>query len=1521
MAIQFARLQYVSRSNGGNACRKAAYNMRDVIKCERTGTTFNFSSREGLLYHEILLPEGANLRFKDPKVLWNEAEYRERRINSQVCKEMVLALPDNPEVTNEMRIEITQGFIKENYVDKGLAAQIDIHIPDDGSNNWHAHVLITTRRFHKDGNSLGKKARDLDPIFKKSAVMEATDNGLNFKNFLEKYFKEKGLEITVDPISIFPQEHIGPIRFRRKNSELVEDLEVNKAVNENLFKDPEVIILYLLERKAYFTEEDLNHLLKKHYPKNELETFKKEVLSHKSLIPLFDKETREHVNAWTSKEIREEENKILRFAAKVFNKSYKPVKPEVIKDVVEARTLKPEQEIALRQVVETKSGLSFIQGKAGTGKSHVMNAIRETYEKSGYRVVGLSPSQMVAEDMKNAGFKEAYNVHSFLYSRRYKNKHPDSKTILIVDEAAMISNPTLLETIHVANVHNCKIVMLGDTRQLDAVSRGGMYRYLLDHYGASNLDEIVRQKVAWQKEVNEEFSNGNITRAVQILNKNKRIMWSQDLEESQTELIKSWTRNSIQYPDRTRVVITNKNEDVDTLNKALRQVMQLRGLVSTDEYGVEIRDGYKEYFAKGDRICFTEINKSLKVNNGEYGTLINASTNSFTVLKDSGDHVTFDPKAYKHIALGYAGTIYKAQGKTVGEAYLLATKSISKSSGYVSLSRQTEEIYVFANYEHTRHVGLISQLSRDNTKLASLTYATAEDLIEKGHTFFDRALEKIEKVSTAIKDFAHYNREFYSYHKPKEEPLSTITYNDKLKELEEANKAAERQERKLKEKTTHHETMGKEYTPSPSDVDSEVKGVNLLQEDLASKDEQKLSTGVLQGNNAVRKEQSIEPKNLDARHLHTKYIDTERLDAKVINKLLQHKAREVAEYLLGEPNKHLSDERQLRFGNKGSLSISIAGEKAGLFHNFETGESGNLITLIQKEKNMNFKEALQYASTFLGHKVPQREEDRFRDIKSKQKNQAELEARDDQLLKCAKVNSIIESSAPIENTLAERYLREHRGIKAELPASLKYKNHMFEPGSQQSLPALIAEARDGQGTLTAIQAIYLDKASAKKATIDITKRSYGSLKGSFVEIQTDNKEVPNRVYVAEGVETALSLKEAGIKDPIYAALGVSNYKNIGFFLETKYKSHYPEVIIAADHDKGKGEVESPSSRTTNQALEALRTKGFKASLIKPHKEGYDFNDVLLKQGSDALKDQVTVKEVNPLKSLEDKYFKHALKIYEEHGTGSFTDKDYRFAENFCEVMAREVRLREIISGRKVEDKDVLFVYANLERQKKTHQHILGELTKEDKKCLFNWMMYDLEAKRFAAIEGNLYEKLKRDGEKENSLTLNMIKHQAKSKSDFLASERDNFASYLQKYGPNKDLNFAVNESWVYIKGRYGNFTKEASNIFDQTVNSRAHRFEQIQSTQEAQFKAGPEQLSSEIKQFVDQGAIYRTSQEITKVFEHRMLTGAMPTPQEMKKIEDDVQKFFEKESLVYGKQTQLNLSLSFSKSKGIDMEM
>lgn len=71
-------------------------------------------------------------------------------------------------------------------------------------------------------------------------------------------------------------------------------------------------------------------------------------------------------------------------------------------------------------------------------------------------------------------------------------------------------------------------------------------------------------------------------------------------------------------------------------------------------------------------------------------------------------------------------------------------------------------------------------------------------------------------------------------------------------------------------------------------------------------------------------------------------------------------AESVARELMGEPNKHLSKKDELRFGSNGSLKVMIGGKAAGTFSDFESGDSGGLLDLINRQIGGDHKRALEW---------------------------------------------------------------------------------------------------------------------------------------------------------------------------------------------------------------------------------------------------------------------------------------------------------------------------------------------------------------------------------------------------------------------------------------------------------------------------------------------------------------------------------------------------------------------------------
>jgi Ti-type conjugative transfer relaxase TraA len=767
MAIQFARLEYVSRSTGGNACRKAAYNERTSLKCERTGELFYFEHKEDGIYHDVMLPEGAHEKFKSSKVLWNAVEHFERRSNSQLCKELVLALPDNPEISFEDRIELTRQFVEQNFVSKGVAVQMDIHAPHASDKNWHAHLLVTTRRFSKDGMTFHThKARDLDPEVRGGLVVEADLWGEIWKDLQNSYFKEKGLDLRVDAIGLVPQEHLGPVRMRHHMNDALQRAELIKESNEALAKDPEVILESLAQNKAVISKRDIERFIEKHVPGERQESMHQAIFEHKGLISLLDPETGKEADLFTLKQTRENEEKLLRFATSLHRQKSLVIASSIKDDIKGQYSLSSEQQAAFEHATDSNN-LSLIQGRAGVGKSYVLRPIREAYESSGYRVIGLAPTHKVAEDLKEDGFKESTTCHAFLFSLKNQRQQIDDKTFLIVDEAAMLSTDLQIELLHAAKKAGSKVLLVGDSRQLPSIQRGGMFEILAERLGAAEITEVRRQSIEWQREVSECLSRGEVLPALEILDEHERILFSPTKEESLSDLMYAWSKDTGDDPLHTKLILAQRNVDVDTLNQAARDIMRSSGKLGDKDYGIMTKRGVT-FFAEGDRIQLTETDKHQNLFNGNFGVIKKLEETSCTILQDNGQKITFNPETYIGLRHGYAGTIYKAQGSTLPKTYILHDKATTLNNSYVSLTRQTEDLKVFASHAETKSLQhMAQQIGRHHCKEASLKYATAKDLQKStvAPSLIQKVSDTAKDVTTKVKDHFHKNDAFYEIQK------------------------------------------------------------------------------------------------------------------------------------------------------------------------------------------------------------------------------------------------------------------------------------------------------------------------------------------------------------------------------------------------------------------------------------------------------------------------------------------------------------------------------------------------------------------------------------------------------------------------------------------------------------------------------------------------------------------------------------------------------------------------------------
>ena len=165
MAVFHASVKIIGRAAGRSSVAAAAYRSGKCLTNERDGNTHDYTKKQGVVHQEIMAPDNAPDWMRDRSQLWNGVEAAEKRKDSQLAREVEIALPR--ELSREEQINLVRGFVKERCVDHGMVADIAIHEPraSDGDKQPHAHVMLTMR--HIEGDAFGKKATEWNPDFAK----------------------------------------------------------------------------------------------------------------------------------------------------------------------------------------------------------------------------------------------------------------------------------------------------------------------------------------------------------------------------------------------------------------------------------------------------------------------------------------------------------------------------------------------------------------------------------------------------------------------------------------------------------------------------------------------------------------------------------------------------------------------------------------------------------------------------------------------------------------------------------------------------------------------------------------------------------------------------------------------------------------------------------------------------------------------------------------------------------------------------------------------------------------------------------------------------------------------------------------------------------------------------------------------------------------------------------------------------------------------------------------------------------
>ena len=241
-------MQVISRSAGRSVVAAAAYRSGQKLEDHRAGRIADFSRRRGVVYSEILAPAGSAPWLRDREVLWNAVEMMERRRDSQLAREINLALPH--ELSPESRLELVRGFVEKEFVGQGMVADIAIHQPvaekGDDPRNHHAHILLTLRQATPQGlrevktrewnsDTLLKHWREAWADHQNSLLRRAGQGGVDHRSLADQRYDALRVGNRAGAIELdrIPEVHLGPgaTAALRKQKSLPREASPQLAVN------------------------------------------------------------------------------------------------------------------------------------------------------------------------------------------------------------------------------------------------------------------------------------------------------------------------------------------------------------------------------------------------------------------------------------------------------------------------------------------------------------------------------------------------------------------------------------------------------------------------------------------------------------------------------------------------------------------------------------------------------------------------------------------------------------------------------------------------------------------------------------------------------------------------------------------------------------------------------------------------------------------------------------------------------------------------------------------------------------------------------------------------------------------------------------------------------------------------------------------------------------------------------------------------------------------------------------------
>ncbi|MGQ3296248.1 MAG: AAA family ATPase, partial [Shinella sp.] len=318
--------------------------------------------------------------------------------------------------------------------------------------------------------------------------------------------------------------------------------------------------------------------------------------------------------------------------------------------------------------------IAVIEGAPGTGKTTLLSPAVEAWKYAGYRIVGAATAWRVANALRDDLGIESRAATSWLAMARHGKLFLDARTVLIVDEAGLLSSRDMHALLSHAKDAGAKVLLVGDRDQLQAIGAGSGLRLVAHAVDTAKVKTIVRQHDRWAREAVTAFGEGNAKAA---LNAFAAQGFLKEVDGQLAAIRAAVDR--VEYalvgerPEAT-LILARTNAEVAAIGREVRGRLKSHGIVTGNDVAITAvtPSGHATslMLASGDRIRFLARNDDLGVVNGTVATVTAISVVAENAPSQSSGNIMIDARIGARTVRFSTADIADEQGRAkLGWAY------------------------------------------------------------------------------------------------------------------------------------------------------------------------------------------------------------------------------------------------------------------------------------------------------------------------------------------------------------------------------------------------------------------------------------------------------------------------------------------------------------------------------------------------------------------------------------------------------------------------------------------------------------------------------------------------------------------------------------------------------------------------------------------------------------------------------------------------------------------------------------